>query len=214
VNLVIYVRISIYFLIRYRNSKFRNRNSDSLTLQTSEFKKYFLTGIFGIEKESEFRLGWGSKKSEPKIGIPNQVLSAAKGMSSSVPKGTQHHTLPYPGTFYQFDTSIFHGQMTELDLDQAENLNQVENWPHALMKLPSTIDGCMLVMKGHSLKVTCHRGRSWTFICSHGIIMREIQDSCFGPISVGKLNVSVQNIKHTNSKGSAIQGKYEICFLI
>jgi hypothetical protein len=135
-------------------------------------------------------------------------------MSSTVPEGTQQQMLPYPGTFYWFDPCIFHWQNTELDLDQAENLYQVEDWLYALMKLPSTIDGCTLVMKQHSLKVTCHRRRSWTFLCSHGMIMREIQDSHFGPNSVGKLNVSVQSIKHNNSKGAAIRGNYEIWFLI
>jgi hypothetical protein len=107
------------------------------------------------------------------------ISLAAKGMSSTVPKGTQQHTLPYPGTFYRFDPSIFHGQYTELDLDQAENLNQVENCLYVLMKLPSTSDGCMLVMKQCSLKVTCHRRRSSTFLCSHGMIMREIQGQSF-----------------------------------
>ena len=48
------------------------------------------------------------------------------------------------------------------------------------------------------------------------MIMREIQDSHFGPNSVGKLNVnvSVQSIKHSNSKGAAIRGNYEIWFPI
>ena len=142
------------------------------------------------------------------------ISSAAKGMSSTVPKGAQQHTLPYPWTFYWFDPSIFHGQNTKLDLDQAENLNQVENRLYALMKLPSTIDECTLVMKRRSLKNTCHRRRSWTFLCSHGMIMREIQDSHFGPNSVGQLNVLVQSIKHNNSKGAAIRGNYEIWFLI
>jgi hypothetical protein len=55
------------------------------------------------------------------------ISLAAKGMSSTVPEGAQQHMLPYPGTFYRFDPSIFHGQNTELVLDQAENLNQVDN---------------------------------------------------------------------------------------
>jgi hypothetical protein len=75
------------------------------------------------------------------------ISSAAKGMSSTVPVGAQQQTLPYPGTFYPFDPCIFHGQNTELDLDQAENLNLVENWLYALMKLSSTVDGCTIVMK-------------------------------------------------------------------
>jgi hypothetical protein len=60
-------------------------------------------------------------------------------MSSSVPVGAQQQTLPYPGTFYQFDPCLFYGQNTELDLDQAENLDLVENRLYALMKLPSTV---------------------------------------------------------------------------
>ncbi len=75
------------------------------------------------------------------------ISLAAKGMSSTVTKGTQQQTFPYPGTFYRFDPCIFHGQDTELDLNEAENLNQVENWLYVIMKLPSTIDRCTLVMK-------------------------------------------------------------------
>jgi hypothetical protein len=51
-------------------------------------------------------------------------------------------------------------------------------------------------------------------LCSHGMIMREIQDSYFGRNSVGKLNVSLQSIKHNNSKRASIRGNYEIGFLI
>jgi hypothetical protein len=52
------------------------------------------------------------------------------------------------------------------------------------------------------------------FLCSHGMIMREIQDSHFGLNSVGKLNVSLQSIKHNNFKGASIRGNYEIRLLI
>ncbi len=51
----------------------------------------------------------------------------AKGMSSTVPIGAQQQMFPYPGTFYQFEPCIFHGQDTELDLNEAENLSQLEN---------------------------------------------------------------------------------------
>jgi hypothetical protein len=142
------------------------------------------------------------------------ISLAIKGMSSTVPEGAQQKTLPYPGTFYRFNRCIFHGQDTELDINEAENLNQMENWLYAIMKLPSTVDGCTLVIKQSNLKDTCHSRRSWTFICSHGVIMRDIQDSHFGPNSVGKLNVSVQSVKHKNSKGAAIKDNYEIWFLI
>ncbi len=35
--------------MRYRDSKFWNQDSNFLTLQTSEFKNYYLTRIFGIK---------------------------------------------------------------------------------------------------------------------------------------------------------------------
>jgi hypothetical protein len=50
-NLGIYGGISICFLMRYQNSKFQNWNSNFLTLQTLEIKKYFPTRIFGIKNE-------------------------------------------------------------------------------------------------------------------------------------------------------------------
>ncbi len=136
------------------------------------------------------------------------VSLATKGMSSTVLEGTQQQTFPYPGTVYWFDPFIFHRQDTELDINDAENKL------YAVMKLPTTINGCTLVVKQCDLKTFCHRRRSWTFICSHGVIMRDIQDSHFGLNSVGKLNVSVQSGKHKNSKGAAIKGNYEIWFLI
>jgi hypothetical protein len=157
---------------------------------------------------------WSSKFVVKEGDVMIDISLAAKGMSSSVPVGTQHQTLLYPGTFYWFDPCLFYRQNTELDLDQAENLDLVENRLYALMKLTSTIDGCTTVMKQCSLKVTCHRRRPWIFLCSHSMIMREIQDSHFGPNFVGKLNVSLQSIKHNNSKGASIRGNYDIGFLI
>jgi hypothetical protein len=41
--------------------------------------------------------------------------------------------------------------------------------------------------------------------------MRKIDDHHFGPDSVGKINVSYQNVKRTKSKGS-IKGKFVLCF--
>ncbi len=116
---------------------------------------------------------WSSTLVVKEGDVVIDISLAAKGMSSSVPVGAQQQNLPYPGTFYRFDPCLFYGQNTELDLDQAENLDLVENRLYALMKLPSTVDGCTMVMKQHSVKVTCHRRRSWTFLCSHGTIMRE-----------------------------------------
>ncbi len=157
---------------------------------------------------------WSSKLVVREGDVMIDISLAAKGMSSTVPKWAQQQTFPHPGPFYWFNPCIFYGQDTELDLNKAENLNQGENRLYVMMKLPSTIDGCTLVMKQHDLKITWHRRWSWTFICSHGRIMRDIKDSHFGPNSVGKLNVSVQTVKHKNSKGAAIKGNYEIWFLI
>ncbi len=84
---------------------------------------------------------WTSKFVVREGDVMIDISLAAKGMSYTVPEGAQQHMLPNPGTFYRFDPSIFHGQNTELDLYQAENLNQVENCLYKLMKLPSTIDG-------------------------------------------------------------------------
>ncbi len=151
---------------------------------------------------------WSSALVVKEKDVMIDISSAAKGMSSSVPVGAQQPILPYPGIFYWFDPCLFYGQNTALDLDQAENLDLVENWLYVLMKLPSTVDGCTMIMKQCSAKVTCHRRWSWTLLCSHGIIMREMQDSHFGPNSVGKVNVSLQSIKHTNSKGESIRGNY------
>ncbi len=64
----IYGGISICFLMRYRNYKFQNRNSDFLTLQTSEFKKYFPTRIFGIKNGIRIPLAMGV----PEIVTKNQ----------------------------------------------------------------------------------------------------------------------------------------------
>jgi hypothetical protein len=50
-----------------------NRNSDFLTLQTLEFQKKIQLESSESNTELEFRLQWGSQKSETKIGIPNQV---------------------------------------------------------------------------------------------------------------------------------------------
>jgi hypothetical protein len=127
---------------------------------------------------------WSSKFVVKEGDVMIDISLTAKGMSSLVPVCAQQHTLPYPETFYQFDPCIFHRQNTELNLDQAENLDLVENWLYALMKLPSTVDGCTMVMKQCSLKVTCHRRRSWTFLGSHGMIMRGIQDSHFVQIQL------------------------------
>ncbi len=60
-----------------------NRNSDFLTLQTSEFQRKFRPESSESNTELEFRLQWGSQKLEPKIGIPNQGLGTGSHPSWS-----------------------------------------------------------------------------------------------------------------------------------
>jgi hypothetical protein len=57
---------------------------------------------------------WSSKfvVREGDVMIDNSL--AAKGMSSTVPKGTQQQTLPYPGTFYRVDPCISMGRILNL----------------------------------------------------------------------------------------------------
>jgi hypothetical protein len=52
---------------------FANWSSDYLTFQKSEFQKKIQLEFPESETKSEFRFRWGSQKSEPKIGIPNQA---------------------------------------------------------------------------------------------------------------------------------------------
>jgi hypothetical protein len=120
-------------------------SSDDKHGQDDGFPQYVSSYVSSLSKNLQVLYEqlkfWSSKFVVTEGDVMIDISLAAKGMSSTVPVGAQQHTLPYPGTFYRFDPCIFHGQKTELDLDQAENLNLVENWFYALMKLPSTIDG-------------------------------------------------------------------------
>jgi hypothetical protein len=51
------------------------------------------------------------------------------------------------------------------------------------------------------------RKGTWTFVCSHGIVMNDIDESHFHPDSVGKSYVRIQRLKCTKSSGSAVKGK-------
>ncbi len=90
---------------------------------------------------------WSSTTNVKEGDVMIDISLAAKGTSSSVPVGAQQPIVPYPGTFYRFDTCFFYGQNTALVLDQAENLDLVKNRLYALMKLPSPVDGCTMIMK-------------------------------------------------------------------
>jgi hypothetical protein len=108
---------------------------------------------------------------------------------------------------YQFDPNLFHDPNQEFDIDDAEAKL------FALMKSPHAIDGCELVQYQVDKAVTCNGKRSWTFICSHGKVMRNINESHFGPDSVGKINITYQNAKRAKLKGS-IKGKFFFCVLM
>ncbi len=124
------------------------------------------------------------------------VSSAACGQSSTIPIGSTRQNFPYAGTLYQFDPMLFYNPDQEFDIDDAE----VKLF--ALMKSPHAIDGCKLFQRRVDKAVTCNRKRSWTFICSHGKVMMNINESHFGPDSVRKINVTYQNAKRKKLKGS------------
>ncbi len=133
------------------------------------------------------------------------VSSAAHGESSTIPLGSTQQHFPYTGTMYQFDPSLFHIPDQELNFDDAEAKL------YALMKSPHTIDGCKLVRHRVNTAITCNCKRTSTFICSHGQVMRNIDDHHFGPDSVEKINILYQNVKRTKLKGS-IKDKFVLCF--
>ncbi len=126
------------------------------------------------------------------------VSSAAYGESYTVPVRATQKTVPYPGTMYLLDPSIFQPDKDnkEFDLDNAEVKL------YSLMKSPCTVDGCKLIRHRVDKVATCRRKRCWTFICSHGKVMHQIDESHFAPHSVGKLNVSYQHAKKKKSKAS------------
>jgi hypothetical protein len=71
------------------------------------------------------------------------ISSAAQGKLSTVPCGAKQQTFSYPGTAYRFDPlRIFHGDTTEFDINEAENQLL------SLMKLPTTIDECHIIIDG------------------------------------------------------------------
>jgi hypothetical protein len=89
------------------------------------------------------------------------ISSDAQGKSSTVSCGATQQTFPYSGTTYRFDPVIFHGEVTELDI------NETEKQFLSLMKLPTPIDGCHIILNQKNKNVTCHRKLTFDFICFH-----------------------------------------------
>ena len=74
-----------------------------------------------------------------------------------------------------------------------------------MLKSPKCIDGCKLVSMQPQINQSHFRKGTWTLVCSHGIVMNEMDDSHFYPDSDEKFNVPIQNLKRTKSRGSACQ---------
>jgi hypothetical protein len=149
---------------------------------------------------------WQSKFTIMDCNQMIDVSSAACGESSTIPVGATQQTFPYPGTVYQLDPLIFQPDKDseEFDLDDAEVKL------HSLMKSPYTVDGCKLIQHWVDKVATCRRKRCWYFICSHGKVMRQIDESHFAPHSVGKLDVTYQHAKKKKSKAS-LKGMSVLC---
>jgi hypothetical protein len=128
------------------------------------------------------------------------VSSAAQGDFSSSPSGIHpHQNIPYPYTKYCFDDKIFGG------IEAKDLLIK-------MLKSPNCIDGCKLVTMRQNRTQSHFRKGAWTFVCSHGIVMNDMDESHFNPDSVGKSNVPIQGLKRTKSRGMAVKG--EMMFLV
>ena len=128
------------------------------------------------------------------------VSSAAQGALSSSPLSGAfpHQTMQYPCAKYYFDENHFFG------IDGKDLLIK-------MLKSPNCIDGCKLVsMRQKKIKTQFRKG-TWTLVCSHGIVMNEMDESHFHPDSVGKCYVPIQTLKRTKSRGSAVKGKHLFC---
>jgi hypothetical protein len=78
-----------------------------------------------------------------------------------------------------------------------------------MLRSPKCIDGCKLVSVQSQTNSSNFRKGTWTFVCSHGIVMNNIEESHFHSDSVGKSYVPIQRLKRTKSRGSAVKGKQE-----
>ncbi len=87
------------------------------------------------------------------------ISSATQGSLSTVPYSAQQQMFPYPGTVYPLDLDpiTIHGKNTEFDV------NNSEKQLYAMIKSPSTFDGCKLVIKQCDKLATCHSKRAWDF---------------------------------------------------
>ena len=138
---------------------------------------------------------WSSKFMVTHGNTLIDVSSAAAKRSPSAPSGIfPPQKISYPHSSYYFDENLFFG------IDASEPLFKMLQSPHC-------VDRCKLVCYRSWKKGSHYRKRSWTFVCSHGIVMNDIEDSHFKSDSVGKSNVPIQRLKRTKSIGSAVRGE-------
>ncbi len=100
---------------------------------------------------------------------------------------------------------IFHGETTEF------NINEAEKQLLSLMKLPTTIDGCQIILNQLNKNVTCHRKLTFDFICSHGRNMPSVKESNFDTGRVEKQDAVTQKVKHTKTKETVMKGTFQFC---
>jgi hypothetical protein len=125
------------------------------------------------------------------------VSCAAQGALSSSLSGILYpdQNIQYPCMNYSFDENIFGGIGTKDSLIK-------------MIKSPNCIDGCKIVSMHLDNKHTQFRKGAWTFVCSHGIVMKDMVDSHFDPGSVGKSHVLFQSLKRTKSRGCSVKGTW------
>jgi hypothetical protein len=82
----------------------------------------------------------------------------------------------------------------------------------SMIKSSNTINGCRLVTNISDARPSNYREKTWMFLCSHGKVLKVMDDSQFHPDNVGKSNVGIQHLKHTESKCSTMRG--ELCLLL
>ena len=114
------------------------------------------------------------------------ISSAAHGPESIFPCGIHSQTLPYPQASYCFDVNQF------FTIDSEDKMI-------SMIKSPNTIDGCKLVTNISDARPSNYRKKTWTFLCSHGKVMKVTDDSQFHPDNVGKPNVGIQHLKCAKS---------------
>jgi hypothetical protein len=134
-----------------------------------------VTSINNLLRLTSDMNSWSSKMVISHRGQSLIISSAAQGSLSSTPIDVfPPQNIPYPGTKYCFDENIFFGCGAKELLVK-------------MLQFPNCIDGCKLVSRRPQSNSSIFRKGTWTFVCLHGIVMNDIEDSHFHPDSVGKL---------------------------